>query len=193
MCIRATARENAWHVSLSDQWVSPFAWETRGPLPFVWMTSGSLSSLEQLAGLFLRLKDQRTSPLRLNDQWISPFAWETSGPIPFAWETSVPLSLAWETSESVPSVQIYRPYIVFSSPMRKYEHPLSLTCFSFCDWLSELKYFLFSSYLLILSANGNIFYSIHRQYIIFSFLWNNFVDVILRLHWICQVHRRQLS
>ena len=75
-------------------------------------THGELTSLlEWPAGLSLCLRDQR----------ISPFAWVTSG--------------------SLPSVQIYRPYIVFSSPMRKYEHPLRLTYFSVYGWLSELKYF----------------------------------------------------
>ena len=49
------------------------------------------------------------------------FAWMTSGFLPFSWATSV----------SLPSVQNYRPYIVFSSPMREYEHPLRLMYFLF--------------------------------------------------------------
>ena len=34
-------------------------------------------------------------------------------------------------------------YIVFSSPMRKYEHPFRLKYFSIRGWLSELTYFRF--------------------------------------------------
>ena len=62
--------------------------------------------LEWPADLSLRLRDQGTS-LRLSDQRISPFTRETSGPLPFAGKNSGSLS----------SVQNYRPYIVFSSPM----------------------------------------------------------------------------
>ena len=69
----------------------------------------------------------------LRDQRVSLFPWDTSGP----------LSFALATSGSLSSVQIYRPYIVFSSPMRKYEHPLRLTYFSVCGWLLELTYFCF--------------------------------------------------
>ena len=60
-------------------------------------------------------------------QWVSSFAWETNESLPFAWATSRPLPVAWTTSGSLLSVQNYRPYIVFSSSKRKYEHPLHLT------------------------------------------------------------------
>ena len=66
---------------------------------------------------------EHTGHVCLSDQRASPFALETSG--------------------SLLSVQIYRLYIVFSSPMRKYEHPLRFTYFSVCGWLWELKYFVF--------------------------------------------------
>ena len=59
----------------------------------------------------------------------------------------------WVTSGSLPLVQNYWPYIVFSN----------------YGWLSELTYFrFFSGNLLILSANGNICHSINRQWITFS-------------------------
>ena len=69
----------------------------------------------------------------LSDTQVSHFIWETSGS----------LSFAWETSGSLPSVPLYRPYIVFSNPMLKYEYPLRLTYFSVYGWLSELTYFRF--------------------------------------------------
>ena len=89
------------------QWRGPFLWgsvteNTHGGADrSAWVTSGS--------------------PLRLRDQQNSSFAWETSGSPPFA----------WATSGSLPSVLNYRPYIVFSSPMQKYEHPLRFTFFLF--------------------------------------------------------------
>ena len=98
----------SWQVCLSDQRVSPFAWETRRPLPFVWETS-------------------RPLPFAWETSRPLPFVWETSRPLPFAWETSRPLPFLWATARSLPSVQNYRLYIVFSSPMRKYEHLLCLT------------------------------------------------------------------
>ena len=73
-------------------------------------------------------------PLHLRDQRISPIAWETSGSLLFV---SV-------TSGSMPSVQNYRPYIVFSSPMRKYEHPLRLTYFLFTAGFRNLHTSFFS-------------------------------------------------
>ena len=76
---------------------------------------------------------EHTSHVYLSDPQVSLFAWTTSGSLPFA----------WESCRSLPSVQIYRPYIVFSSPMRKHEHPLHLTYFSVYGWLSELIYFGF--------------------------------------------------
>ena len=55
------------------------------------------------------------------------FAWVTSGSL-LSFEKLVDLfPFAWATIESMPSVQNYRPNIVFSCPMRKYEHPLCLT------------------------------------------------------------------
>ena len=57
----------------------------------------------------------------------------------------------------------------------------SLSHVFFCLWLVIGTYILpvFSGNLLIFSANGNICHSIHRQQIIFSFLCDLFVDVIL--------------
>ena len=80
---------------------------------------------------------------------------------------------------SLPSVQIYRPYIFFSSPMWKYEHPLRLPYFSVYGWLSELTYFRFFtvicwSYLRteisVPLSIGNELYSRHHI-LYFSFLW----------------------
>ena len=62
--------------------------------------------------------------------WSSATAGEhTQGADSSALVTSGSLPSAWVTSGSLPSVQNYRPYIVFSSPMRKYEHPLRFTYF----------------------------------------------------------------
>ena len=107
--------------------------------PFLW---SSATAVEHTRGSRqICLSDQHISPLRLRDQWISPFAWATSG--------------------SLPSVQNYWHYIVFSSPMRKYEYPHVF----FCSWLVIGTYILpfFSGNLLISSANRNICHSIHRQ------------------------------
>ena len=60
---------------------------------------------------------------------------------------------AWVTRWSLPSVQNYRPYIVFQVPR------------IFCLWLVIGTYIqpIFPGNLLILSANRNIYHSIHRQ------------------------------
>ena len=57
----------------------------------------------------------------LSDPQVSPFAWETIGSFPFS----------RATSRSLPSVQNYTTYIVFSNPMRKYEYPLRPRSFLF--------------------------------------------------------------
>ena len=102
--------------------------------------SGELTGLlEWLADLLLRLRDQR----------ISPFAWASSG--------------------SLPSVQNYRPQIVFSSPMRKYEHPLRITYFLFMAGYRNLHTSVFPvicwSYLrteifVILSTSDKLHFSL---------------------------------
>ena len=74
--------------------------------------------------------------------------------------------------------------------------------FSVFGWLSELTYFRFCfpvicwSYLrteisVTLSISSELYSRFHILF--FSFQWNHFVGVILRMHWIGQVHRRQLS
>ena len=89
----------------------------------------------------------------LSNSQVSPFAWETGGSLPFAWATSCPL----------PSVQNYRPYIVFSSLMQKYETSTTPHVF-FCLRLVIWTYILrsFSGNLLIFYANRNICHSIYR-------------------------------
>ena len=87
---------------------------------------------------------------------------------------------AWVTSGSLPSVQNYRPYIVFSSPMQKYGHPLHFTYFSVYGWLSELIYFCFffpvicwsypQTEISVTLSIGNKLYSRHHI-LYFSFLW----------------------
>ena len=86
---------------------------------------------------------EHTGHVCSSDQRVSPCVWETSRSLPFAWVTNGSLSFAWATSRSLPSVQNYRPYIVFSGPMRKYENPFRFTYFSVCGRLSELTYFRF--------------------------------------------------
>ena len=100
------------------------------------------------------------------------------------------LPLVWATSRSLPSVQNYRPYTVFLSPMRKYEHPLHITYFSVYGWLSGLTFFPFfpeiclRTEISVTLSTGNKLYSCHHI-LYFSFLWKHFVDVISRPPWIC--------
>ena len=75
---------------------------------------------------------------------------------------------AYVTSRSLPSVQNYRPCIVFSGSMQKYEHPLRLTYFLFIAGYRNLHTSVFSGNLLTLSANRNICHSNHRQWVTFS-------------------------
>ena len=79
----------------------------------------------------------------LSDQRISPFA--------------------WGASRSLPLVQNYGPDVVFSSPTWKDEYPLRLAYFLVMAGYRNLHTSVFSGNLLILSANGNICHSIHRQ------------------------------
>ena len=113
----------------------------------------------------------------LSDQQTSPFAWVASG--------------------SLFSVQNYWPCIVFSSLMRKYEPASSPTYFLFmAGYQNLLTWFFFFFFLLVICwsyqqteisvilSTGNKLQSRHPPSF-FSFLWNHFVDVILRPHWIC--------
>ena len=114
---------------------------------------------------------EHTLHVCLRDPQVSPFAWKTSGSLPFT----------WATSGSLLSVQIYRPLIVFSSPMQKYEHPLCLAYFSVYGWLLELTYFrgggpvICWSYLqteiFVTLSIGYKSYSLPSSFI-FSFLWS---------------------
>ena len=107
---------------------------------------------------------------------------------------------AWVASGSLPSVQNYRPYISYQDLCGNM-NILFAHVFSVYGWLSEFRYFrFFPSNLLILSANGNICHSIQdnklysdHPLLFFSFLWNHYVDIILRTQWICEVHCHQLS
>ena len=135
----------------------------------------------------LRLSEQRTSLLHLSDQRVSPFAWETRGPLPFV----------WVTTGSLPLVQNYRLYIVFSSSMRKYEYPLRLTYWLVIGtWILPffpvICWFYQRTEISVTLSMGNKLYSRHHL-LFFSFMWDKFVDVILRPYLTCQVHRRQLS
>ena len=69
----------------------------------------------------------------------------------------------------------------------------SPTYFSVYGWLSELTYFGFfliicwsclRTEISVTLSIGNKLYSLHHLLFLF-FLWNHFVDVILRPHWIC--------
>ena len=126
---------------------------------------------------------------------------------------------AWVTRRSLPSLErradlfpsFKRPaHVCFSqkletlysllSPMRIYEYPLRHSIFLLMCGYRNFHTSVFSSNLLILSANGNICHSILRQYIIFSPSYFLFLFPVkplcwcaLKLHWICYIHRRQLS
>ena len=118
--------------------------------------------LELLAGHSLRLRDQRTSPLLLSDQRISAF-----------------------------SPKITDLILSFQVPRRSMTIFFASRIFLFMAGYRNILPF-FSGNLLILSANGNICHSIHRQYISFFIILlylifpvTHFVDVIFRPHWIC--------
>ena len=103
------------------------------------------------------------------------FSWVTSGCHPSLERPADISPFARATIGSLPSFQNYRPYIVFSSPMRKYEYPLHLTL---CMVIGTYIFPFFVGNLLILFANGNICHSIHRKKLystsssfIFPFLW----------------------
>ena len=113
-----------------------------------------------------------------------------------AWEASRSLPFAWATSESLSQSIISDLILSFNS------HVELWTClfthiFFVCGLLSELIHFrvffpvICWSYLqteiFVTVSIGSKFYSLPSSFI-FSFLWNQFVDVILRLHWICKVH-----
>ena len=163
MCNGNTVREST-HISFFYGG-DPFCKVVRRPKNthmFAWVTSGSL-----------------------------PLVWATDGYLPFVRETSGPLPFVWATTGSLSSVQNYRPFIVFSSSMRKYKHSHRFTYFFlFMAGYRNLFISFFSGNLLMLSAN-----SIHRQSIIFFaillcpvFPVTHIVDVILQPHWSYNVH-----
>ena len=95
-------------------------------------------------------------PFRLSDQWISAFN---------------------------PKLQML---YCFSSPMRKYKHPLCLTYFLFVVSFRNLHISFFFPVICWSSMRTEIsvILSTSNKLHFFSFLWNHFVDVILRPHWI---------
>ena len=117
-----------------------------------------------------------------------------AGLSPLTWATSRPLPFAWAISRSLPLVQNYRPYILFKSHADIWIS--SSPTYFFCLWLVIRAYilpFLFFfvicwSYLRteisVTLSIGNKLYSRHHL-LYLSFLWNHFVDIILRPHWIC--------
>ena len=177
VCSRNTVRDSS-HISFFC-----------GGDPFCEVVRRPVNTQRELTGLF---KWPAGLSLRLRDQRISPFAWATCGSLLFAWVTSGSLALAWATSRSLPSVQNYRPYIVFPVP-HWYMNILIVHVF-FCFWLVIETYILPSSFPIIgwsylrteisvTQSIGNKSYS-RNHVLYFSFLWNHFVDVILRSHWI---------
>ena len=116
---------------------------------------------------YVCLRDQWTSPLHLSDQRISAF-----------------------------SSKLQTLYCLFKSHADLWTSSSPQVLAGYQNLHSSS---FFSGNLLILSVNGNICHSIHRQWIIFwplcfifLFPWN-FVDVILRPHWIIKAHCHQLS
>ena len=97
------------------------------------------------------------------------------------------------TNWPLPSVQNYGPYIVFTSTTGIYDPASSPAHFLFMAGYRNLHTSVFFpvicwSYLRteisITLSIGNELYSRHHLLSFFYFLWNHFVDVILRLHWI---------
>ena len=110
--------------------------------PFLW--SSAAAGEHTRGNRHVCLRDQRTSS--------------------FAWVVSGSLSLARVTSRSLPSVQNYRFYIAFSSPMRIYEYPLRTRIFLLTAGYRNLHTsVVFFGNLLILPSNGNICHSFHWQ------------------------------
>ena len=93
--------------------------------------------LEQPLSLSLRLRDQLDHSLSHSDQQTSAFS---------------------------PKLQTL---FSLSNPNRNFEHPLCLTYFLFMAGYRNLHTSVYSGNFLILSANGNICHSLHRQWIIF--------------------------
>ena len=129
----------------------------------------------------------------LRDPQVSLFAWETSGRLPLVWEICGALAIVWATTGSLLSIQNYRHYILFCVSCR-YKNILMAFVF-FRLWLVIRTYILRFFFLVIcwsflrteISVTlsiGNKSYSRHHL-LFFSILWNHFVDVILRLYWIC--------
>ena len=140
--------------------------------------------LSSVAGaLFVKQCDGRRTytgswQVCLSDQWGLSFAWETSGSLPFAGATSGFFPFVWVTIGSLPSVQNYRPYIVFQIPHENMNTPLRPRIF--CLWLVIESYILpfFSvicwSYMrtkisVTLSIGNKLCSRHHILY--FSFLW----------------------
>ena len=107
------------------------------------------------------------------------FAWVASGyppslksqadPRPFAWTTSSSHPFAWATSRCP-------TYFLFMAGYRNLYTSVFIfpvICWSYLQ--TEISDIL---------STGNKLHSRHHT-LFFSFLWNHFVDVILRPHWIC--------
>ena len=121
---------------------------------------------------------QRNWQVCLSDQRVSLFAWEIRGSLPFIWATSGSLL-------SVPKLQTL--YCFFKSHAEIWTSS-SLHVFF---WLVIGTYILpffprkyVRTEISVTLSIGNKLYSSPSSFI-FSFLWNHFVEVILRLHWIC--------
>ena len=118
----------------------------------------------------------------LSDQQVSPFAWETSGSLSFTWTTRGSL-LQSQITDLILSFQVLcgNMNILFASRI-------------FCLWLVigtyTLPFFLVICWSYLRTAICVTLFMCNKLYsspssFIFSFLWNQFVDVILRPHWIC--------
>ena len=132
-------------------------------------THGELTGLpEWSAGLSLRLSHQRTSPFRLSDQQVSTF--------------SPKLQTLYCLFKSHGEVWTYSsPHVLAGYRNLHTSGYFPVICWSYLG--TEISVTL---------SIGDKLYSCHHLFF-FSFLWDHFVDVILRPHWICLVHPRQLS
>ena len=158
MCCWNTVRESS-HISFFCG-RDPFCEVVRGPEN----KHGELTGLlEWPAGLSLRLRDQRTTPLRLSGKCISAF-----------------------------SPKLLTLYCLFK-PHAKYEYPLRHVFFLFMASHQNFHTSVFFSVvcwsylwtkITVTLSISNKLYS-HHHLLLFSFLRNRFVDVILRPHSIC--------
>ena len=160
-----------------------------------WVISGFLPSLERPANLSLLLEQPVDLSLYLSDQRIFAFSPKLQTLYIYKlWKICITRK-SWQfMSRKVGRlINVVRPYISFQVPCRNIN--ILFTHIFFCLWLVIGTYILPGFFpvicwsyqwmeISVLLSIGNKLYS-HHHHLFFSFLWNHFDHVILRLCWIC--------